>query len=204
MLQFFEFSGRSHAEAQRMRFMTTGAVAAACQVTIPTVKRWIREGYLPAFRTAGGHFRVTEEAFDRFRAARQIPLVGAVAPECPKVLIIDDDPTTLATLSDALTWVGRYKVETAQDGYEGLIRVGGFRPDVLVLDIRMPGLDGFQVCRHVKADPSTRSTRILAVSGYAQSDTTARAFEAGAEGFMEKPIDLGRLRAEVDRLVGRM
>ena len=183
-----------------MRFMTTGAVAAACQVTIPTVKRWIREGHLAAFRTAGGHYRVTAEAFDRFRTARDIPLVDDAQGESPKVLIIDDDPNILATLADALVWVGRYKVEVAQDGYEGLIRVGGFRPDVLVLDIRMPGLDGFQVCRRIKADPATRSTRILAMSGYAEADTTTRVFEAGADAFLEKPIDLKCLRAEVDRL----
>ena len=186
-----------------MRFLTTGAVAAACQVTIPTVKRWIREGHLVAFRTAGGHYRVTEEELNRFRVAQQMPAVGAGTEELPKILIIEDDPTALAALADALTWVGRYKVEVAQDGYEGLIRVGSFRPDVLVLDIRMPGLNGFQVCRRVKADPITRPTRIIAVSGYAQDDTTARALESGADAFLEKPIDFMRLQAEVDRLVGQ-
>jgi excisionase family DNA binding protein len=185
-----------------MRFMTTGAVAAACQVSIPTVKRWIREGHLTAFQTAGGHFRVTEQEFDRFRLVRHIPDSHGSAEDFPKILIIDDEPVTLAALADAFTWAGQYKVEVAQDGYEGLIRVGSFRPDVLVLDIRMPGLNGFQVCRRVKADPLTRPTRILAVSGYAQGDTTARAFEAGADGFLEKPIEFGRLRTEVDRLVG--
>ena len=64
----------------------------------------------------------------------------------------------------------------------------------------MPGLDGFQVCRRIKADPATRSIRILAMSGYAEPDTTSRAFEAGADAFLEKPIDLKRLRADVDRL----
>ena len=184
-----------------MRFMTTGVVASACQVSIPTVKRWIREGHLAAFQTAGGHYRVTEEEFDRFRLSRRIPAASAAPEELPKVLIIDDDPVTLAALADAFTWVGRYKVEVAQDGYEGLIRVGSFRPDVLVLDLRMPGLNGFQVCRRIKADPVTRPIRILAVSGYAQGDTTVRAFEAGADAFFEKPFDFGRLRAEVDRLV---
>jgi len=184
-----------------MRFMTTGAVASACQVSIPTVKRWIREGHLASFQTAGGHYRVTEDELDRFRVSRHIPAASPVAEELPKVLIIDDDPVALGALADAFTWAGRYKVEVAQDGYEGLIRVGSFRPDVLVLDLRMPGLNGFQVCRRIKADPATRSTRILAVSGYAQGDTTARAFEAGADEFLEKPLEFRRLRSAVDRLV---
>jgi excisionase family DNA binding protein len=181
--------------------MTTGEVATACQVTIPTVKRWIREGYLTAFQTAGGHYRVTRDELDRFCRARHIPAEADTVLDMPKVLIIEDDPSTLAALADALTWVGRYKVETAEDGYEGLIKVGSFRPDVLVLDIRMPELNGFQVCRRVKADPVSRWTRILAVSGYVHSDTTAQALEAGADAFLEKPIDLRRLQAEVDRLV---
>ena len=185
-----------------MRFMTTGVVAAACQVSIPTVKRWIREGHLAAFQTAGGHYRVTEDEFDRFRVSRQIPVATAPLDEMPRVLIIDDDPVALGAMADAFAWAGRYKVEVAEDGYEGLIRIGGFQPDVLVLDLRMPGLNGFQVCRRVKANPATRPTRILAVSGYAQGDTTARAFEAGADAFLEKPLDFKRLRAEVDRLVG--
>ncbi len=182
--------------------MTTGRVAAACQVTIPTVKRWIRDGHLAAFQTAGGHYRITEEEFARFRTLRHIPHRSPDQADPTKVLIVDDDAMLLATLSDALTWEGRYKVETAQDGYEGLIRVGGFRPDVLVLDIMMPGLDGFQVCRRVKADATTCATRILAISGYAQADTSTRALDAGADAFLEKPIDPARLRDEVDRLVG--
>src|SRR6266536_664064 len=186
-----------------MRFMTTGAVAAACQVTIPTVKRWIREGHLAAFQTAGGHYRVTAEAFDRFRLARHIPDVDIAPEELPKVLIIDDDPNTLATLADALMWVGRYKVEVAQDGYEGLIRVGSFRPHVLILDIRMPGLDGFQVCWRVKAEPGSRATRILVMSGHIHGDTEAQVMEAGADVFLAKPVQLTRLQAAVDRLIGR-
>ena len=64
-----------------MRFLTTGQIASSCQVTIPTVKRWIREGHLTAFQTAGGHFRVTEEEFRRFQDAlgmavdRHLPLL---------------------------------------------------------------------------------------------------------------------------------
>jgi excisionase family DNA binding protein len=185
-----------------MRFLTTGQIAGACQVTIPTVKRWIREGHLAAFQTAGGHFRVTEEEFRRFQAAHRIPVEGTGDTEAlPKILVVDDDPTLLDTLWEALSWDGRYKVEVAQDGYEGLIKVGSFAPHLLVLDIRMPGLNGFQVCRRVKADPATRHTRILAITGHVNAETRAQIFEAGADGFLQKPIKLDDLQAEVARLI---
>jgi two-component system, OmpR family, response regulator len=187
-----------------MRFLTTGQIAAACQVTIPTVKRWIREGHLSAFQTAGGHFRVTEEEFRRFQDAHRIP-VDRPAPEIealPKILIVDDDVSLVDTLWEALSWEGRYKVEVAQDGYEGLIKVGSFAPRLLVLDIRMPGLNGFQVCRRVKADPATRGTRILAITGHGGQHTREQILEAGADGFLEKPISLDNLHREVARLIG--
>lgn len=186
-----------------MRFLTTGQIAASCQVTIPTVKRWIREGHLTAFQTAGGHFRVTEEEFRRFQDALRMPVekAGPEVEPLPKILIVDDDAALLDTLWEALTWDGRYKVEVAQDGYEGLIKVGSFAPQLLVLDIRMPGLNGFQVCRRVKADPATRAIRILAISGHAVPQTREQIFEAGADGFLEKPIKLDELQAEVARLV---
>jgi excisionase family DNA binding protein len=186
-----------------VRFLTTGQIATACQVTIPTVKRWIREGHITAFQTAGGHFRVTEEEFRRFQSAHRMPIDRvATAPEnLPKILIIDDDSALLDTLWEALTWDGRYKVEISQDPYEGLIKVGSFTPDLLVLDIRMPGLNGFQVCRRVKADPATSGTRILAITGHGGSHTREQILEAGADGFLEKPIGLDDLQAEVARLL---
>jgi excisionase family DNA binding protein len=187
-----------------MRFLTTGQIAAACQVTIPTVKRWIREGHLAAFQTAGGHFRVTEDEFRRFQAAHRIPVERAAAPAeaPPKILIVDDDASLVDTLWEALSWEGRYKVEVAHDGYEGLIKVGSFAPRLLILDLRMPGLDGFQVCRRVKADPATRDTRILAITGHGGTSTREQILEAGADGFLTKPISLNDLHQEIARLIG--
>ena len=186
-----------------MRFLTTGQIAAECQVTIPTVKRWIREGYLAAFQTAGGHFRITDEEFRRFQDFHGMPGArgGAEGETLPKILIVDDDVALLETLWEALSVHHRYKVEVAQDGYEGLIKMGSFAPDLLVLDIKMPGLNGFQVCRRVKADPATRGTRILAMSGHATAATREQIIEAGADGFLEKPIGIHDLNAEVARLV---
>jgi excisionase family DNA binding protein len=178
-----------------MRFLTTGQVASICQVSIPTVKRWIREGHLAAFQMAGGHHRVTDEEFRRFQTANRIPLEGL------RILIVDDDQQLLDVMAEALSSDQRYKIETAQDGYEGLIKVGTFHPHLLILDIRMPGLDGFQVCRKVKADPVIRSTKILAITAFSQEDAGEQILGAGADGFLKKPFELNELMAEVGRLV---
>ncbi len=184
-----------------MRFLTTGEVAAACQVSIPAVKRWIREGHLAAFRTPGGHYRITEAEFKHFQNSHGMP--GATEGP-PRILIIDDDSKLLDTLVEALTWDQRYTVEVARDGYDGLIKVGTSRPHLLILDLHMPGLDGFQVCQKVKADPVTHSIKIVAITAYPEGSARERILEAGADGFLEKPFRLPELQAEVARLVGAL
>jgi excisionase family DNA binding protein len=184
-------------KGRQKTFLTTGQVALACQVSIPTVKRWIREGHLAAFQVAGGHFRIEQAELDRFLAAHGIPRTETR----PRVLIVEDEPPLVDALNEALQMEGRLDVEIARDGYEGLIKVGTFRPDVLILDVRMPGLDGFQVCRKVKADASTRDVQIIAIT----ADVEARdgILAAGADAFLPKPFDLEALQAEVDRLATR-
>src|SRR3989442_13015400 len=104
-----------------MRFLTTGQLASSCQVTIPTVKRWIREGFLAAFQTAGGHYRVTEEEFERFKQVYKMP----AATEGPlRVLLVDAEPRFLDILAEALRWTGRCKVEAATGAYEGPLKAG--------------------------------------------------------------------------------
>jgi excisionase family DNA binding protein len=182
-----------------MRFLTTGEIASALQVTIPTVKRWIRDGHLAAFRTAGGHYRVTDEEMARFRAVHHVP--SATEDEL-RILIVDDDASLRGTVAQALSLEPRFRVEVAGDGYQGLIKVGTFRPHLLVLDVRMPGLDGCQVCRKVKEDPVTSRTRILAITGFAGGGARERLLAAGADGFLQKPLQVDALYAEVARLLG--
>lgn len=184
-------------KGRQKTFLTTGQVASTCQVSIPTVKRWIRDGHLAAFQVAGGHFRIEQAELDRFLAAHGIPRPATR----PRVLIVEDETSLVEALSEALRLDGQLDVEVARDGYEGLLRVGTFRPDVLVLDVRMPGLDGFQVCRKVKADQSTRDVQILAIT--ADVDVHDGILAAGADAFLPKPFDLGVLRTEVDRLATR-
>jgi excisionase family DNA binding protein len=179
-----------------MRFLTTGEIASLLQVTIPTVKRWIRDGHLSAFRTAGGHYRVSEEELARFRSSHGMP-----GPDPFRILVVDDDPQFRDAVVEALGLDPRFHVEAASDGYEALIKIGTYQPQLLVLDLVMPGLDGYEVCRKVKADPVTNATKILTVTGYVDGSARERIFEAGADAWLEKPLRLDALHAEVARLL---
>ncbi len=182
-------------------YLTTGHVAKACEVSLVTVKKWIRLGKLRAFRTPGHHYRVTLEEFRRFRIEYGFPAEHE-AP--PGILVVDDEPEMVALVSDALRGVRPApKLEAAFDGYEGMLKVGVFRPHLVVLDLQMPGLDGFEVCRRIKADPATRGTKILAITAYPQNAAKERALECGAEAFLPKPFTLKELKAQVKRLMAR-
>src|SRR3990172_2744849 len=156
-------------------YLTTGHVAKACEVSLVTVKKWIRLGKLRAFRTPGRHYRVTLEEFQRFRIGHGFPAEHE-AP--PGVLVVDDEPEMVALVSDALRGMQPPpKLEAAFDGYEGILKVGTFRPHLLVLDLRMAGLDGFEVCRRIKAAPATGGTKILAITAYPEDAAKERALE---------------------------
>lgn len=183
-----------------MPFLTTGEIAGAYRVSIPTVKRWIREGYLTASRTTGGHYRISKNEFQRFQTAH-----GLASPPRPEVriLIVDDEANLVDLLVEYLAGDPRaFKLETATDGYEALIKVGGFKPTILILDVLMPRLDGIEVCRRLKANPETRAIGILGITGH--PDSIPALVDAGAQACLAKPLRLGELGRELDRLLASM
>lgn len=180
---------------------TTGEIAAFCHVTINAVKKWIASGKLTAFRTPGGHFRVNREDFLLFIEKYKLEIKDEMFPDRKKVLIIDDEEDVITYIKGALEALNMgYIVETAGDGYEALIKVGDFKPELLVLDIRMPKIDGFEVCRRIKGDKSTRDIKILAVTAYGKDDID-RILQCGADYCLPKPIRLKEFQKNVQRLL---
>lgn len=118
--------------------------------------------------------------------------------EPARVLIADDNPQGLELL-DAILAGTDYAVETAADGEEALRKVRDWKPNVLLLDVMMPRLSGFEVCKQLKADPATRDVAVLMVTALDQPSDVDRAVDAGTDDFMTKPINpgelLGRVRA---------
>src|SRR5260370_21031160 len=167
-----------------MRYLTTGEVARKCQVSLGTVKNWIEAGQLEAFRTPGGHFRIRASVLKRFQAAFGFP---PHSEEKPRILVIDDEPrfvdVALEFLRDRLPTA---RVEGAAGGYEALLKIGSFQPHVLLLDLRIPELDGFEVCRRVKEAPETKGTRIVAMTALDDDGSRARALAAGRDVFVSK------------------
>jgi two-component system alkaline phosphatase synthesis response regulator PhoP len=128
-----------------------------------------------------------------------MPAYPAPLPEI-RILVADDNAMLVETLVDFLSTDPRgFKLETATDGYEALIKVGGFKPSLLILDVVIPKLDGIEVCRRLKANPETRAMKILGVTAYPHR--IPELLEAGADAALTKPVELRQLTQELDRLL---
>jgi putative two-component system response regulator len=117
-----------------------------------------------------------------------------------KVLVVDDQPLNTEALAQALQPLG-YEVWQALDGPTALLLAREHLPDVILLDLRMPGMDGFEVCRKLKADPETQLLPVVVLTGMDSRETRLAALEAGATDFLAKPFDLVELEVRVRNLV---
>jgi excisionase family DNA binding protein len=177
---------------------TTHEVSRLLHVNPRSVINWIEQNLLSSYRTPGGHRRIRRDDLLAFLRKHQIPTPESLVDDKFNVLIVDDEQEIVDIMKTYLQRQGSYRIATASDGITALIEVGRVKPDLLVLDIMMPGVDGVEVCRRIKAD-STNKTVIIAVSGDPEKEK--KILQAGADAFMAKPIDLEKLHTEAKRLL---
>jgi CheY-like chemotaxis protein len=121
-------------------------------------------------------------------------------PRAPRILIADDNAQN-AELLDAYLAEGDWETRTAADGEETLKQVRDWQPDIILLDIMMPKISGFEVCKRLRADPTTRDIAVLMITGLDQPSDIDKAVEAGTEDFMTKPINKAGLLLRVRALL---
>ena len=177
---------------------TTHDISRLLHVNPRSVINWIEQSLLPSYRTPGGHRRIRHDDLLAFLRKHDMPTPASLVEGNFSVLIVDDEPGIVDLLKSFLQRQGGYEIATASDGITALIEVGRIKPDLLVLDIMIPGVDGVEVCRRIKAD-STNKTAIIAVSG--TPDKEKKVLHAGADAFMLKPLDLDKLHTEARRLL---
>jgi CheY-like chemotaxis protein len=125
---------------------------------------------------------------------RPNPTKAAAPP--PRILIADDNPQGVELLEAYLAGTD-YDIETAADGEETLRKVRDWRPDLILLDIMMPRISGFEVCKRLRADPATREVGVLMITALDQHSDVERAVEAGTDDFLTKPINKTELLLRV-------
>ena len=186
--------------------LSTGKIARYCETTVVQVNRWINNGDLKAFRTPGGQFRVTKETFRDFLEHHEMPIredFFGERSDKKKVLVADDDEDLVSSICKVLRIYNKdLEIEISHDGYETLMKAGDFKPDLLILDIRMPKIDGLEVCRRISQNKAiTPKTKILAITGHSESYDRDTVLKSGADEYLLKPFDMETLLEHVDKLI---
>jgi excisionase family DNA binding protein len=166
-------------------WLTLGQAAKYLGVAQSTIRKWSDQGRLPAFYTPGGHRRYRRADLETF-LERSGP--GGRTKEGPVVLIVDDDPNLRAFVRARLELEG-YGVREAASAEEGLAALEEQSPDLILLDVMMPKVDGWEMLRRVQERHGVGSIPVLMFSGKLDAPTAAEASSRGAHGFIGKPFD---------------
>ena len=110
-----------------------------------------------------------------------------------KLLIVDDDAELIELMSEAFDRDGRFDIRTANNGFDAGMKVKEFRPDLVILDVMLPDINGKEVCQRVRSDESLDMVKIICISGMIEQDKVADLKEAGANDFIQKPFQVDRL-----------
>jgi excisionase family DNA binding protein len=188
-----------------------GQTAQICRVTTRTINNWIRAGKLKAYSTPGGHFRIWPSDLRKFLKAHSMDINFEFGGEHPRrILIIDDDESYAGMIQEVLRdKIDNCDLKISHDGYEALILVGEFKPELVVLDLMMPGIDGFKVLELIANRKVNYSLKVLVLSGNLSPAAIERLKKSRADQWLAKPVSAAELVHSVlnllsaDQLGGR-
>jgi excisionase family DNA binding protein len=177
------------------RSYRTIEVARRLGVSLQTVQRWVDSGQLKAWKTLGGHRRIDADSAEAlFRTQMPEALAGNATPSTGvatrQVLVVDDDPLDLELM---VALVGQVlpdaSIDVASDGFQALLMVGNAAPGILITDVNMPHMDGFEMLRSLAQSKLKAPDTIVAVSSLSPSDLAARGRLLPGVHFLSKPVD---------------
>ena len=172
---------------------TTGEAARICKVSQQTIIRCFDNGQLKGFRVPGSRFRrIPREMLYRFMKDNGIP-TDALESGKRKILVVDDDESLVELMSDVLESDGRFEVRVANNGFGAGMMVKDYRPDLIVLDVMLPDINGREVVQRVRNDKNLEGVRIICISGLVEEDKVAELRADGADEFIHKPFEIERL-----------
>jgi len=180
-------------KAVEKALLTPKQVAEMFLVSPITIRKWARDKWLHAEVTAGGHRRFSLAEVERFAKKRGMK-VHLIDEEVTRILIVDDDEQFSGFLFDLLEDVPeKLEIKVVNNGFEAGGAVHQFKPHVILLDLTLPGVDGFMVCKQLKSELSTKNIRVIAMTGFFTEERHNKILQAGAEQCLAKPFDIQSL-----------
>ncbi|MBI5242760.1 MAG: response regulator [Elusimicrobia bacterium] len=172
------------------REFTTFQAARICGVFHTTVINWVNKGKLAAHHTPGGHRRILLANLVAFMKHYDMPIPEGIVDERKRVLVVEDDPVVQQVLVRALKPLPELEITTCVNGMEALLAIGKRAPDLVVLDIRIPHVNGLELCRLLRNNDYTDPVKIIAVSGEALSAADEYFLRTHADCYFRKPLQI--------------
>ncbi|MBF0331055.1 MAG: response regulator [Candidatus Omnitrophica bacterium] len=186
------------------RPLTTGEIADLCHVHLRTVLQWIHDGKIKAYRTPGNHSRVKVDDFISFLKQFNMPIPDSLTSRSGghKILIVDDDINMVSSVRRLFKREPNFEIDVAYDGFEAGIKLLLFKPDLVILDMKMPGMNGFEVAQKIKRSANCEHTSIIGVSAYFDETDKDRLREIGVDHCFDKPFNSADLIAKAKEVLG--
>ncbi len=185
-------------EKRTKAFCTTREAAKLLGVSLRTVQLWSEAGLLDAWKTSGGHRRIATASVERmFLEQPALPAADAQSSTQSQlcVLVVEDDPGVLRVYERRISrWPMKPLLISAANGFDALVKIGLKKPDLLVMDLHMPEMDGFSMLRHLKAMPELADISIVVVTGLDAKAIQARGEIPAGIPVLPKPIPFDRLQ----------
>ncbi len=180
---------------------TTGEAAKICKVSQQTIIRCFDSGQLKGFRVPGSKFRrIPRDVLFKFMKSNGIP-TDALESGKRKALVVDDDTELVELIRDVMEADGRFDVRVANNGFDAGMMVKEYHPDIIVLDVMLPDINGKEVCQRVRSDSSMDDVQIICISGMVERDKIEELRAAGANDFLQKPFETDELMNRICKLL---
>lgn len=178
--------------------LSTLDIAQMLGVAVASVAKWVDQGSLKAGKTPGGHRRILVVDLLEFLHRQKLPIPKELLPSKPVVLVVDDETAVAAWIAAEIrTEFPDCEVHEACDGYSAGELVSSLKPSLVILDLRMPGMDGYEVCARIKARKETQGIVVIAMTAQHSTKVEKRIVECGAKICLKKPLDRLTLVKEV-------
>jgi excisionase family DNA binding protein len=180
--------------------LTIPRASRLCGMSRGTIWKYVKNGEIKASMTPGGQYRITQADFNEFLQRNNMYPHACHEPDDQRILMVDDEPQILKLLTTMLSENG-YCLETAKDGFDAGVKIMTFKPGLVILDLIMPGMDGFEVCRQIKTNPDTAHIKVLAVTGHDSEENREKILLEGADAYLTKPFSKNELMQTIQTLL---
>jgi len=185
---------------------TPSEIAKICHVSKPTVHKWIEAGKIKSIHLPNGYKKVAHEELSRFLKGANIEtdFMTAQKKQEWRFLIVDDEQAMIDLVKSFIENLFsdiQYKIYSTSDGMDACLKIGALKPEIVFLDILMPGMDGFEVCRKIRENKDLDSVKIIIITGYYQEDMEEKKKEFNIEWILKKPVNVGDFSIALNSII---